>query len=69
MYELGIAHAGNKPVILLRRAHPDGTLPLVPFDFQTETIIKYTDDLDDLRRRLEAAIAVVRGKIRSLDES
>jgi nucleoside 2-deoxyribosyltransferase len=68
MYELGLAHADNKPVILLRRAAADGTLPPTPFDFQTESILKYTDDMDNLRQRLEAAIAVIRGKIRTLDE-
>jgi hypothetical protein len=68
MYELGMAHANGKPVVLLRRTAPDGTLSDVPFDFQSEAIIGYGDDLDDLRRRLETAIAVVRGTIRSLDE-
>ena len=62
MYELGLAHATNKPVILLRRANPDGSLPPAPFDFQTQSILKYTDDLEDLRRRLESAIAVMSGK-------
>jgi hypothetical protein len=68
MYELGMAHAERKPAILLRRIGADGKLPKVPFDFQTESIIAYGNDMDDLRRRLEAAIAVVCGKIRSIDE-
>lgn len=62
MYELGLAHATNKPVILLRRANSDGSLPPAPFDFQTQSILKYTDDLVDLRSRLETAIAVLSGK-------
>jgi nucleoside 2-deoxyribosyltransferase len=63
MYELGLAHASNKPVILLRRANPDGSLPPAPFDFQTQSILCYTDDLNDLRRRLETAIGILSGKI------
>ncbi len=65
MYELGFTHALGKPVILLRRANPDGSLPGAPFDFQTHSILKYDGDLIDLRRRLEAAIAVVTGKTHS----
>jgi hypothetical protein len=57
MYELGLAHATNRPVILLRRANADGTLPPAPFDFQTQSILPYTHDLADLRRRLEDTIA------------
>ena len=63
MYELGLAHALNKPVILLRRMNPDGSLPVPPFDFQTQMILGYDDDLDDLRRRLETAIGVLTGRI------
>lgn len=69
MYELGMAHAGDKPVILLRHVGVDGQFSPPPFDLQTESIIPYSDDLDDLRRRLEAAVAVIRGKIRGVDEA
>jgi len=69
MYELGLAHATNKPVILLRRANRDGSLPQAPFDFQTQSILKYSDDLDDLRRQLETAIGVLSGKIRTTSEA
>ncbi len=68
MYELGMAHAERKPVIVLRRAGPDGELAGVPFDVQGETIFRYSDDLGDLRRRLEAGIAVILGRMRSLDD-
>lgn len=61
MYELGLVHATNKPVILLRRLNPDGSMPPAPFDFQTQSILKYGDDLRDLRRRLEDAIAIMCG--------
>lgn len=57
MYELGFAHASNKTVILLRKANPDGSLSKPPFDFQSHSILNYTDDLNDLRRRLEETIA------------
>lgn len=69
MYELGMAHADGKPVILLRHAGADGTLSNVPFDVQSESILRYSDDMDDLRRRIEAAVAVILGKVRSVDEA
>jgi hypothetical protein len=68
MYELGMAHADDKPVVLLRKLGLDGKFSPPPFDLQTESIISYSDDLDDLRRHLETAIAVVRGKMRGVNE-
>jgi hypothetical protein len=62
MYELGIAHATGKPVVLLRRTDPSGALPTVPFDIQGESILKYADDLGHLRAELERTIAVVLGR-------
>jgi hypothetical protein len=67
MYELGMAHALDKPVILLRRAELDGSLASVPFDVQTESILKYRDDMADLRRRLEGAVAAIRGAMSLTD--
>jgi len=63
MYELGLAHAAQKPVILLRRNNADGSMPRPPFDFQTQSIIKYGDNLAELRRQLEAAIGVLTGRL------
>ncbi len=63
MYELGMAHAENKPVILLRSA---GGRP-APFDIQNENIISYSRDMKKLRERLERTIAVVLGKAESLE--
>ena len=62
MYELGFAHASNKTVILLRQSNPNGSNSKPPFDFQNHSILNYTNDLDDLRRRLENAIANNIGK-------
>jgi predicted Rossmann-fold nucleotide-binding protein len=62
MYELGFAHASNKTVILLRHANPDGSISKPPFDFQNHHILNYTDDLNDLRRRLKKIIAKDIGK-------
>lgn len=70
MYELGMAHAENKPVILLRRLNPDGSLPKPPFDFQSHSIIGYDENLDRLRDRLETGIAVMTGRLQvSEDET
>jgi hypothetical protein len=67
-YELGMAHAEDKPVILLRRAHQDGTHNKAPFDLQTGSIISYSDDINALRERLLGAIAVIRAQTTSLDD-
>jgi hypothetical protein len=64
MYEMGFAHALGKPVILLRSADPDGSRIDVPFDFQTQTILKYGSNLLELRGQLEVAIAFISGKAR-----
>ena len=69
MYELGMAHAGGKPVILLRRLGRSGKFSRLPFDLQTESTLSYSEDLGDLKRRLDAAIGVIRGNIRSVDEA
>jgi hypothetical protein len=66
MYELGMAHAAEKPVILLRQQASDGTIPTVPFDFQSESIIKYSDNLADLWRSLTAAFLPPRGSFSAL---
>ena len=49
-YELGIAHALNKPIVLL--AHRDKS---VPFDLQNKYLVLYKDDTE-LKERLEAAL-------------
>jgi hypothetical protein len=70
MYELGMAHAFNKPVILLRQLNKSGRMPRVPFDFQSHQIIGYRlDDLGELLRRLTEAIGkIARGPaLNSLD--
>jgi hypothetical protein len=68
MYELGMAHAAGRPVVLLRRAAPGGGVERAPFDIQSESMLTYTDDLVALRGQLEAVIAVLLGKSRSMDE-
>jgi predicted Rossmann-fold nucleotide-binding protein len=65
MYELGMAHAENKTVILLRSAKDRPP----PFDIQNENIIKYTQDMKKLRAELYRIIAVLLGKADSLDHS
>lgn len=65
MYELGMAHAADKRVILLRRGNADGSLPPPPFDFYSHSILQYDADLDVLRSRLEERIAgLLLGRLR-----
>lgn len=69
MYELGMAHADQKPVVLLRRVDDSGRLEL-PFDLQTEQCIPYTDDdMVALRAVLVRTLSVLLGKTTSLDEA
>jgi predicted Rossmann-fold nucleotide-binding protein len=63
MYELGMAHAENKTVILLRNARSGPP----PFDIQGENFISYSRDMKKLRDCLERTIAVLLGKADSLD--
>ncbi len=60
MYELGMAHAANKPVILLRHVYSDGFMPPLPFDVQSHIILKYTDDMYDLRQKLGHTIMMMK---------
>lgn len=65
MYELGLAHAAAKPVILLRRNNAHGTMKRLPFDFQTHSILRYDNTKDGLRNlsgRLQAAIGMLVGR-------
>ncbi len=65
MYELGIAHAHRRPVILLRKGLSEGGFSSVPFDLRTESLIRYGDDLEALRERLETAIFQLTGRKRA----
>lgn len=62
MYELGMAHAHQKPVILLRQTKTSDTLSSIPFDLRTESVLLYENDMDDLRRRLEACVSALSGR-------
>ena len=50
LYELGIAHAIDKPIILVSKSISD-----VPFDMKSRSIVLYTN-LNDLRRKIGEAI-------------
>lgn len=64
LYEIGMAHAEHKPVILLRRTGKIGMISGVPFDIATESILPYEGSkLLKLRKLLIRAIAVILGKI------
>ncbi len=59
MYELGLAHASDKPVIILCR-HGESIDKDVPFDIKTESILRYRSEAD-LEPRLRDAIAIMLG--------
>lgn len=62
MYELGMAHAYNKPVILLRRYERNVQHPNAPFDLGSERLLIYGEDLTELRERLKTSIRMLTGK-------
>lgn len=48
LYEVGFAHALNKPVILIQAAgSDDSTLPALPFDIRTHRVISYPPGLGE----------------------
>jgi hypothetical protein len=53
MYEVGLAHAWAKPVILLCQYLPGKPeLPELPFDLRGEYVLGYGVDMDELRRNI-----------------
>lgn len=53
MYELGLVHAGGRPVVILHETDNTGALPDIPFDIRTEFVRGYrADQLDALRNEL-----------------
>ena len=68
MYELGMAHAHDKPVILLRRNAAQRSSVFAPFDLRTESLLLHDRNVADLRRRFsDAAVSVLVGKKRRTD--
>ena len=56
MYELGLAHAQNKPTILICRVNDHGELPKLPFDVSHERVIGYDADLIALRDKVSGVL-------------
>lgn len=59
LYEVGLAHALGKEMILLCELAPGSPhLPELPFDLRTQYVIGYRADRpDELRTRLDALLA------------
>ncbi len=63
MYELGLAHATGKPVVLLCE-YRSGTadLPEMPYDLRNESVIGYRrEDTDGLREAISAILSHLKG--------
>jgi hypothetical protein len=58
MYELGLAHAQEKPVVLLcEKEHGSSGLPELPYDLRHESVIGYsTGDLATLRETIQGVL-------------
>lgn len=61
MYELGMAHGINKPVIILRDRIRSRKLGQAPFDIRVERMIEYSRDMGQLRKHLIDVIRRLRG--------
>jgi hypothetical protein len=64
LYELGMAHALRKPVVLLWKKSPSNLLD-VPFDIAKEQRIEYDAVDRGLRSRLENAIRHIKRQLGS----
>lgn len=56
MYELGLAHALGKPVIIMNELDHKSDLPELPFDLKNEYVVGYDDDLEKTRESLEGIL-------------
>lgn len=62
MYEVGLAHALGKPVILLCLAKPGREhFPDLPYDLRNEYVMGYGRDMGKLRRDITAALKQLKG--------
>lgn len=63
LYELGLAHAVGKPVILICRAQPDKEqFPHLPYDLRNESVVGYREDMQELRCVLAAMLRQLKGQ-------
>jgi nucleoside 2-deoxyribosyltransferase len=60
MYELGLAHAHRKPVLILMKSSQDEVERQVPFDVKTHTILGYTSVDEDLKERIRSMLVETR---------
>lgn len=60
-YELGLAHALSKQVVMLRKSKPEDVA--IPFDIRHQNVLVYDPDKGDLGKRLEAWIAPLVHKV------
>ena len=63
MYELGLAHAQDKPVVILAQRDSRVTTgdPELPFDVKTQHILIYDQNLEELRVRLVEFLRTIFG--------
>jgi hypothetical protein len=61
MYELGLAHAANKEVILICRRDSGRAVRRIPFDVRNNFVLFYDDHLLRLRRELTRSLLTVFG--------
>jgi predicted Rossmann-fold nucleotide-binding protein len=67
MYELGMAHAQAKQVILLRRSGLKD-IDRTPFDLLTESVIFYAlDNLKELQAQIESAVHKITGRTPNME--
>jgi predicted Rossmann-fold nucleotide-binding protein len=60
MYELGLAHAHRKPVLILLESSQDEVERRAPFDVKTHAILGYTTVDEDLKERIRSMLVETR---------
>ena len=62
MYELGLAHAFRKPVLILMKGSQEDVDREAPFDVKTHTILSYSQ-IDGLQERYRSMLDETRTKL------
>jgi hypothetical protein len=62
MYELGLAHAQNKPVVIICEYGDARRLESLPFDLRNHHVIGYGEDKENLKKKIQASLKPIFGE-------
>lgn len=61
MYEIGLAHAQSKPVVIICNCSDGNFSESLPFDLRGHHVIRYDKELDALKRAIQSSLRLVFG--------